>query len=148
MKKLLYLVVATLVLNSCTKNIEPWEKEPLNLDVRFVVATEEQHNSILIKEINDGSIGEISFYSKSEGNANLPYDKTINQEVSYYTKATFSYQDRTVSESIAEYESFVAYDVTLKMFVEGELKVETTKAIAKPDDTASISFDFKEYFED
>ncbi len=148
MKKLLYLFVTALVLISCTKNTEPWEKESLNLDIRFVVETEGQHNSILIKEVNDGSIGEISFYSKNEGNANLPYDETINQEVSYYTKATFIYQDRTVSESIQEYESFVGYDITLKMFVEGELKVEITKAIAKPDDTASISFDFKEYFED
>lgn len=148
MKKLLYLFVTTLVLTSCTKNTEPWEKESLNLDVRFVVETEGQHNSILIKEINDGSIGEISFYSKNEGNANLPYDETINQEVSYYTEATFSYQDRTVLESIEEYESFVAYDVTLKMFVEGELKAKTTKTIAKPDDTTSISFDFKEYFEE
>lgn len=148
MKKLCYLFVLALAFISCSDNIEPWEKEPLNLDLKFVVETSKSHNSIITTKINDGSIGEVNFELVEEKADNLPYNKThFNQKVNYYTVSAFYYKDRTMSKTITEANDFEAYEVTLKMFVDGALKKEVTKLINKSDDEVSLDFEFKEYFE-
>ncbi len=146
MKKIFYLFLATLTLTSCTESLEPWEKDPLHVDIRFVIESDQDRSSIIMADINDGSNGAIDISTKEEKPDNLPFEKEyINQKVNFYTQAALSYQDRS---TVKIGDEFSEYTITLKMFVDGELKKEEVFLMKEADDIQFISYDFEELFFD
>lgn len=146
MKKAFYFFVFTLLLISCTKSKEPWEKDPLNLDIEFIIESSQNSPSIIAADISDRSIGTINVSYKEEKPNNLPFKKEfLNQKVNFYTDAVLSYKDRS---DVKIGVPFSEYNVTLKILIDGKLKKEKTFLIKSGYDNISISYSFEELFFD
>lgn len=144
MRKFIYSLLTILIFISCTEHKEPWEKGDLSLDVKFVIESDEKRPSIINLDINDGSNGSIQITESFEKPDNLPFGKQfIKQRVDFYTDAMLSYKDRSPVKVGVPFEE---YTITLKIFINDELKKEKDFLVTTGYENYAISYSFDSLF--